>query len=134
MRGSLQSYRKVSLDTQLADASPHKITQMLLAGALERVAQSRYAIENNDIAAKGELIGKAIGIVQGLRNCLVMDGDSEVGTNLNNLYEFMLSGLTRANVENNAEILDDVASVLRTIKEGWDAIPHDKHHITAHAS
>ncbi|MCL1076625.1 flagella export chaperone FliS [Parashewanella spongiae] len=134
MRGSLQSYRKVSLDTQLADASPHKITQMLLAGALERVAQSKYAIEHNNTAAKGELIGKAIGIIQGLRNCLVMDDDSEVGTNLSNLYEFMLASLTRANVENNAAILDDVSEVLRTIKEGWDAIPHDMHHITAHAS
>ena len=133
MRGSLQSYRKVSVDSQLSEASPHRITQMLFSGALERIAQSKHAIESNDIASKGVSIGKAIGIVQGLRGCLVMD-DSEVGQNLNSLYDFIISGLTQANINNDTVILDDVSEVLRTIKEGWDQIPQEEHHITAHAS
>ncbi|RYV02643.1 flagellar protein FliS [Shewanella sp. OPT22] len=133
MRGSLQSYRKVSVDSQLSEASPHRITQMLFAGALERIAQSKHAIDNNDIASKGALIGKAIGIVQGLRGCLVMD-DSEIGQNLNSLYDFVLSGLSQANVNNDTAVLDDVSEILRTIKEAWDQIPQEEHNITAHAS
>ncbi len=133
MRGSLQSYRKVSVDSQLSEASPHRITQMLFAGALERIAQSKYAIENNDIPTKGILIGKAIGIVQGLRGCLVMD-DSEVGRNLNSLYDFILSELSQANLNNDTTALDNASEIVRTLKEGWDQIPPEEHHITAHAS
>ncbi|MGB0893317.1 MAG: flagellar export chaperone FliS [Parashewanella sp.] len=133
MRGSLQSYRQVSVHSQLTEASPHKITQMLFAGALEKIALSRYAIEQNDIASKGMHIGKAIDIVEGLRSTLVMD-DEDIGQNLSNLYEFMLDGLLQANVNNDIQMLDDVSGLLRTIKEGWDAIPQEMHHMTAHAS
>lgn len=38
MRGSLQAYKKVSIDSQLSAASPHKVIQMLMAGAIERFA------------------------------------------------------------------------------------------------
>ncbi|MGL4515731.1 MAG: flagellar export chaperone FliS [Shewanella sp.] len=131
MRGSLQSYRKVSLESQLADASPHKITQMLFAGALERLAQTRAAIEQGNMANKGVLIGKAIGIIQGLRNGLVMDQGGELAKNLNDLYEFVLRRLGEANINNDPAALDDAATILRELKEAWDAIPADKHHITA---
>ncbi|MCH1920589.1 flagellar export chaperone FliS [Shewanella sp. A3A] len=131
MRGSLQSYRKVSLDSQIADASPHKITQMLFSGALERIAQSKIAMERRDIAQKGLLIGKAIGIVQGLKSSLVMDAGGDIATNLANLYDYMVRRMTEANINNDPEALDDVATLLREIKEAWDAIPAEEHHLTS---
>ncbi|MCU7961533.1 flagellar export chaperone FliS [Shewanella sp. SW32] len=132
MRGSLQSYRKVSLESQIADASPHRITQMLFNGALERIAQSKIAMEQGDIANKGLLIGKAIGIILGLKNTLVMDAGGDIATNLANLYDFMVQRLTDANVQNDPVALDDVAGLLREIKEAWDAIPADKHNLSSH--
>lgn len=131
MRGSIQSYRKVSLESQLADASPHKITQMLFNGALERIAQSKAAMEQHDIAQKGLLIGKAIGIIQGLKSSLVMDDGGDIAANLGQLYDFMLRRITEANINNDPQALDDVSAILREIKEAWDAIPADKHYITA---
>ncbi|MFB2726332.1 flagellar export chaperone FliS [Shewanella mangrovisoli] len=133
MRGSLQSYRKVSLESQIADASPHRITQMLFNGALERIAQSKIAMEQCDIASKGLLIGKAIGIILGLKNTLVMDAGGDIATNLANLYDFMVQRLTDANVQNDPVALDDVAGLLREIKEAWDAIPADKHNMSSHS-
>lgn len=41
MRGSLQAYKKVSIDSQLSAASPHKVIQMLMAGAIERLIQGK---------------------------------------------------------------------------------------------
>ncbi len=101
-------------------------------GALERIAQSRYAIEQGDQSAKGIFINKAIGIITGLSNSLNMEAGGEIATNLNNLYDFMLRRITEANLNNDVQALDDVAAVLRDIKEAWDAIPADKHHLTAH--
>lgn len=134
MRSSLQSYRKVSLDSEISVASPHRIIQMMFAGGLERLAQSRYAIENRDMNNKGLFIGKAIGIVNGLNNSLNMDEGGEIAGNLSQLYDFIIMKVTEANLKNDTQAIDDAVAVLRTLKEGWDAIPQDKHHLTSEAS
>lgn len=134
MRGSIKSYRKVSLDSEIAVASPHRIIQMMFDGALLRLAQSRYAIENNDVASKGVFINKAIGIINGLNSSLNMDDKDSVANNLSELYDFMLRRISEANVNNDASAIDDVIAIIKTIKEGWDAIPKEMHHMTAEAS
>ncbi|KFZ36905.1 flagellar biosynthesis protein FliS [Shewanella mangrovi] len=131
MRGSLQSYRKVSLESEIAVASPHRLVQLMFKGALERIAQSRYAIEQGNIAAKGEYIGKAIGIINGLQNSLNMDAGGDIANNLNRLYEYMVRRMTEANLLSDVEALDEVAALLREIKEAWDAIPAEMHNITS---
>ena len=134
MRSSLKSYRKVSLDSEIAVASPHRIIQMMFAGGLERLAQSRYAIENNDMKNKGLLIGKAIGIINGLNSSLNMDEGGEIAANLSQLYDFIIMKVTEANIQNDVKAIDDAVGVLRTLKEGWDAIPQDMHELTSEAS
>ena len=42
--------------------------------------------------------------------------------NLDNLYEYMISRLTEANVSNEPELLEEVSGLLRNVKQGWDAI------------
>ncbi|WP_282109901.1 flagellar export chaperone FliS [Shewanella algicola] len=134
MRGSMQSYRKVSVDSNMAVATPHRIIQMLLAGALERLVQAKLAIANGDITNRGVLIGKTMGIINGLNGSLNMDADVEVAGNLTQLYDYMLRRLSEANLNNDPQAIDDVVSILKTIKEGWDAIPQDQHHLTSEAS
>ncbi|GGI67587.1 flagellar export chaperone FliS [Shewanella gelidii] len=131
MRGSLQSYRKVSLESEIAVASPHRLVQMMFEGALRRIAEAKYSIQQKDYAQKGEAIGKAIGIVAGLNGSLDMDAGAEISSNLNALYDFMLRRLSEANLNNDAEALDEVSGLLRTIKEGWDAIPAEHHQLTS---
>jgi flagellar protein FliS len=133
MRGSMQTYRKVSVDSNLAVASPHRIIQMLFSGALERLAQAKLAIGNGDIANRGLLMGKAIGIVNGLNSSLNMDAEGDVAGNLNNLYDYMLRRMSEANINSDTVAIDEVATLLKTLKEAWDAIPQDKHHISGHA-
>ncbi|MPY24908.1 flagellar export chaperone FliS [Shewanella psychropiezotolerans] len=132
MRKSLQSYRKVSLESEISVASPHRVIQMMFEGALQRLAQSRYAIENNDLQNKGVYIGKAIGIVNGLNNSLNMDEGGDISSNLSDLYDFMLRRISEANINSDVQAIDDVCEILRTIKEGWDAIPVEQHHIVSH--
>ncbi|WP_299569679.1 flagellar export chaperone FliS [uncultured Shewanella sp.] len=134
MRGSIKSYRKVSLDSEIAVASPHRIIQMMFDGALLRLAQSRYAIETQDLQGKGVAINKAIGIINGLNNSLNMDVKDSVASNLSDLYDFMLRRISEANMNNDVKAIDDVTGILRTIKEGWDSIPQDMHQMTSEAS
>ncbi|MCK7634411.1 MULTISPECIES: flagellar export chaperone FliS [unclassified Shewanella] len=133
MRGSMQSYRKVSVESDLSVASPHRVIQMLFAGALERLAQAKCAIEQGDIAKRGLLMGKAIGIVSGLNGSLNMDAEGDVANNLTRLYDYMLRRMSEANINNDAQAIDEVVAILKTLKEGWDAIPVDKHNVSSHS-
>ncbi|KXK67195.1 flagellar biosynthesis protein FliS, partial [Pseudomonas monteilii] len=80
------------------------------------------AIARNDIAQKGILIGKAIDIIGGLREGLDLENHADTLADLDNLYTYMSRRLIEANAKNDPEIIDEVARLLITIKEGWDAI------------
>jgi flagellar protein FliS len=41
---------------------------------------------------------------------------------LDKLYTYMMKRLTEANIKTDPKILDEVADLLRTVKDGWDAI------------
>lgn len=119
---ALKQYQTVNTQAQAIDASPHRLIQMLMEGGLTRLAQARGAIERNQTGLKGELIGKTIGIISGLRAALNMEQGGELAENLDSLYEYMIARLMDASMKNDAEPLDEVAGLLRNVKSGWDAI------------
>lgn len=119
---ALKQYQTVNTQAQAVDASPHRLIQMLMEGGLTRIAQARGAMERQQTALKGELIGKAIAIVGGLREGLDLQRGGELASNLDSLYQYMVSRLLEANMKNEAAPLDEVAGLLRNVKSGWDAI------------
>jgi len=56
----------------------------------------------------------------------------EIAQNLDALYGYMQLRLLRANLHDDVEILSEVSTLLRTIKDGWDQIP-DELRNTPHA-
>lgn len=119
---AMRQYQNVNTQAQAADASPHRLIQMLMEGGLTRLAQARGAMERGQFALKGELIGKAIAIIGGLREGLNFEQGGELAQNLDNLYDYMNRRLLEANLKNSVEPLDEVADLLRNVKTGWDAI------------
>ncbi|UVE16382.1 flagellar export chaperone FliS [Pseudomonas sp. LS44] len=119
---AMKQYQRVSVQSEVFEASPHRLIQMLMQGALERIAQARGAIERNLFAEKGELIGKAISIVGGLREPLDHEVGGELSQNLDSLYDYMIRRLLEANRQNDVGRLDEVSGLLREIKSSWDAI------------
>ncbi len=119
---AMKQYQSVSLRSQVADASPHRLIQMLMAGGLTKLAQARGAMERGQTALKGELIGHAISIVGGLREGLDLARGGEVASNLDRLYEYMGGRLLEANMKDSIPMLDEVTVMLRDIKSSWDAI------------
>ncbi|WP_210643426.1 MULTISPECIES: flagellar export chaperone FliS [unclassified Pseudomonas] len=119
---ALRQYQKIGAQAQTSEASPHRLVQMLMEGGLDRIAQAKGAMERNDIASRGVLIGKAIGIVGGLREGLDLENQAESVAELDGLYTYMMKRLAEANVKADPKILDEVADLLCTVKEGWDAI------------
>ncbi|ANY88691.1 MULTISPECIES: flagellar export chaperone FliS [Pseudomonas] len=119
---ALRQYQKVNGVAQTSVASPHRLVQMLMQGGLDRLAQAKGAMARNDIAQRGILIGKAIDIIGGLREGLDLENHADSLADLDNLYSYMSRRLIEANVKNDPAIIDEVARLLITVKEGWDAI------------
>lgn len=120
---ALKQYRQLGLETQINNASPHRLIQLLMEGALERLNGAKSAMERGDAATKGVLIGKALGIISGLRSSLNMEiEEAELPERLDTLYEYMGRRLLEASTYNKVEILAEVIDLLKTIKSGWDGI------------
>ena len=121
--GALKAYRQVGVQNEVTLANPHRLVQMLLDGALDRIAIAKGHMARGEIAEKGGNISKAIAIVDGLRMSLDRESGGAIVNNLDELYEYMGRRLLQANVDDNPAFLDEVAALLGEIKSAWDAIP-----------
>ena len=119
---ALKQYQTVNTQTQVFDASPHRLIQMLMEGGLTRLAQAKGAIERGQLTLKGDVLGKAIAIIGGLRSGLDLQNGGELALNLDSLYDYMVRRLSLANSSNDPALVEEVSSLLRQIKSGWDGI------------
>jgi flagellar protein FliS len=118
-------YQSVGVASGIMDASPHRLVQMLLDGAVEKIAAAKGALERNDIPEKGRLIVWAVTIVGGLRASLDMDAGGEISANLEALYSYIERRLTEANLQNDPAALDEVLGLLGEIRNAWAAMPDE---------
>lgn len=117
-----QAYRSIGAHGNLADASPHQVVQVMLDAVLARIAEATGHLERGEVAAKGEKISKALAIIEALMLGLDKDRGGDLAQNLERLYDYASRTLLKANLENSAELLKEVTSLLREIKLGWDGI------------
>lgn len=118
----LQAYQRVNTQTSITDADPHRLIQLLYNGALERINMARARIQQKDYGAKAQLINKAIEIIGGLRSFLDFEQGGDLALRLESLYDYMERSLLEASAQNDLAKLDEVANLLRSVKEGWDGI------------
>ena len=120
---ALKAYAQVGVETGVAYASPHKLVLMLFEGAQLAVATARLHMQNNEIAARGEAISKAIMIIDhGLKASLDVKAGGEIAESLYALYEYMSKRLLVANLNNQADILEEVSKLLAELHGAWEEI------------
>jgi flagellar secretion chaperone FliS len=121
----LKFYQKEATKTQLADATPYKIIQMLMTGVMDNLALAKGAIQRKDLEVKAVTLSKASAIVNSLRSCLDEAVAPELAQNLHALYSYMIERLIDASVEKESTAaIDEVATLFREIKSAWDEIPY----------
>lgn len=119
---ALRQYQQVDKQTAVADASPHRLIQMLMEGVQESLIKAKGHIERGEIADKGAQISRAIGCIGGLRDGLKPEAGPEIAANLDALYDYMERRLLEANLNADIELVEEVIDLLRPVKEAWDAI------------
>jgi flagellar protein FliS len=125
-------YNSVRNHGQVADASPARLVQVMLEHILSQLATAQGCMQRitgnvplKDVVAKGKAIGKAVRLIGQLDATLNMEQGGQIAENLHNLYLYMLGRLTTANMTNDAQIVVEVAELVRKIKSGWDQIVKD---------
>ena len=115
MSYGLGAYKKTSVNT----ASKEQILLMLYQAAIKNCKKAIDAIEDKEIAAKGEFIGKLQDIVIELNSSLDFEVGGDVAKELSALYDYVLFSSTQANIKINKEPLEGCLDVLTTLYDGW---------------
>lgn len=118
------AYSQINRVSGIEGADPHRLVDMLMEGALDKIAVAKGLMARNEIAAKGLAISKAIAILDGLRSSLDEAG-GEITTNLDNLYEYMQRRLTEGNLQNDTRPLNEVTKLLSDLRVAWNSIPEE---------
>lgn len=121
-QSAMNAYRATDASARVATASPHRLVQLMLEGAIDRLAAARGHMERGRIAEKGEALSRALSIIDSLNASLDMDRGGAIAANLRRIYEYSIRRLTEANIHADPRMLAEVQGLLREIKAGWDEI------------
>ena len=119
----INAYQSVGGRDQATTADPYQLIQMLMNGALQKLAVGKGAIERNDLTVKSENLTKALSIVSALQESLDMNVGGDVAGNMFDLYDYVKRQIIEAMTAKTTEAVDNSLMVMRSLKEGWDAIP-----------
>lgn len=122
MNNAVKQYHQVDVQTGIASATPHRLIQMLLQGALDKIVKAKSFLVHGNIAEKGTHISWAISIIDGLKMSLDAEKGGEIAANLDALYDYMSRRLFEANLKNDPAILDEVQGLLKSIESAWSEI------------
>lgn len=118
-----QAYAQIGMETGVAAGSPHRLILMLYDGALKAIADAGAHLAAGRIGPKGEALSKAISIIeQGLKGSLDVARGGAIAAQLGELYDYMNRRLLHASMRNEMQGLDEVAGLLRELREAWSSI------------
>jgi flagellar protein FliS len=115
MSYGLGAYKKTSVET----ASKEQILLMLYQAAIKNCKKGIEAIEQKNLAKKGEYIGKMQDIIVELSNSLDFEVGGDVAKELASLYDYILYSSTQANIKIEKSHLEGCLKVLNTLYDGW---------------
>ncbi len=115
MKSGYQKYKTTSIQS----ASREKLLLMLYEGAIKFTKRAIIAVEKGDIGERGMNVGRVYDIILELNNTLNHEAGGELSANLEQLYMFMTSQLTQANIKNDVVPLQHVLKLLETLYDGW---------------
>ena len=118
----MASINDTYLENRVMGASPMELLRMLYTAAIQAVRSARTHLGAGDIAARSKAISRTQAILNELDCSLDRDSGGEVAARLSQLYEYMQTRLTQANLEQSEALLAEVERLLSTLQEGWQGV------------
>ena len=107
-------------NSKIMTAPPAELILMLYDGAIKFCNIAIAAIEKNDVEKAHNNIIKTERIIIEFQSSL--DNKYEVAKDFNNVYSYLLKRLREANIKKDAEILEEVLTHLRTMRDTWKEV------------
>ena len=107
-------------NNKVLTASPADLTLMLYEGAIKFCNIAIIGIEQNDIQKAHTNIKKVEKIIEEFRSTL--DRKYPVAEDFDRIYVYILQRLLEANVKNDKEILEEVNTHLRSMRNNWKEV------------
>ena len=112
----LQQYN----NSKILTASPAELTLMLYEGAIKFCNIAIVGIEQKDIQKVHTNIVKAEKIIEHLR--ITLDMKYPVAQDFERIYEYLDRRLVMANMKKDIEILEEVLTHLRSVRDTWKEV------------
>jgi len=117
------AYAKIGVESAVMSANSNQLITLLFDGALSALVRARLFLEQGDMVNKGQSLSKAINIIDnGLKLGLDEASEDELTRNLASLYRYMVHRLLRANIDNDANGIQEVENLLRNIADAWKEV------------
>jgi flagellar protein FliS len=98
-------------------ASPEELTLMLYNGLIKFIMLAQRAVEEKEVPKAHECIIRAEDIIMEFQVTLDMKYELSIG--LAQLYDYMYNRLIDANIEKDAEILEEVLHFAKDLRDTW---------------
>ena len=114
------AYQRVAVETSVQGADPHQLVTMLYEGLLRNLQLARSAMQRQDMATKGQALGKASRILdEGLKAGLNLIDGGDLARNLHQLYAYCAQRITLANLRNDPSVVDEVIGLIDPLAQAW---------------
>lgn len=122
-----QVHRNQHLETEVNEATPHRLIQMLFNALLSHLENAQRGLERGDATSKATWLNKAQKCIGEARASLRFDLYPELAANLFDLYDYCERLLVQAklkplNPSSNLEaiaLVKETAALLKPIQEAW---------------
>lgn len=107
-------------NNKINTASPAELTLMLYEGAIKFCNIAQMAIEKGDVEKAHNNIKKTENIIEEFQATL--NHKYKVAEDFDNVYKYLKQQLLMANLKKDPEILDEVLTHLRTMRDTWKEV------------
>lgn len=111
-------YREVAVKT----ANPLQLVVILYDAAIHALQQAQEHIKRKDIAGRARCLNRSLAIISELQACLNFKEGGEIADSLDRLYNYVKQRIFRANVEQRAEPLAEVVTLLENLRSAWNEL------------
>lgn len=107
-------------NSKILTASPAELTLMLYEGAIKFCNIAILAVEQNDIEKAHVNIVKTERIIEHFK--LTLDMKYPVSEDFERVYNYLLRRLVLANIRKDKEILEEVCTHIRSMRDTWKEV------------
>jgi flagellar protein FliS len=110
------------LEDRILSADPVELIHIVYQHALDMVIDARRHLAAGEVTERSRSISRAISAVSELDSSLDHAHGGQISKNLGDLYQYMRTRLTAANLMQQDAPLAEVESLLATLDEAWSAL------------